>query len=519
MLLKHVSDYEVVLETEIIKEETLESIVPDISPDVADVVYTGGFASIREKEIRENEINVAGSVRVTALCRPESAAELRTPGALCRLECVIPFTHMFAGGANRHDGRVMARAWVERLSARVLNPRKVLFTVSLGIAVTAWQPRERSLCIGLASEEDTPEVLRGEGRLYLPAAVCEKPFTISEDWEILAGKPPVGEILHTALALTAGECKPVGSKLIFKGEARLSMLYAAAGMYEELVHLEHVIPFSQIMEVESVDGNPLDEDCDIALTLAPVGFEVIPAGGFPGEARLLGVEIQALAQMTACVERDAAPLADAYSVKYELNPVLGRFDAPELMERGERRASVREVFDVQDGVGRVIMAEASVCSVGSQEAEGQLAAAAQLSVRVMYFGEDGLPRTVEGMATALTAHEFPTGAAVRAAAAIEGEIYAAPAAGGIEVRCTVGFTVTVVKPCAMDVLVDVSGSPPLRDMTGRPSVVLRPVDAGESLWEIAKAYGSSVSGICRVNGLEPGAAFESGRTLLIPKGQ
>jgi hypothetical protein len=519
MLLKHVSDYEVVLETEITKEETQESIVPDISPDVAGVVYTGGVVSIREKEIRESEISVSGSVRVTALCRPETTSEAMGSGALCRLECAIPFAHTFTGGTNRNNGRVAARAWVERTSARVLNPRKVLFSVTIGIAITAWQPRERSLCVGLLSEDDVPEVLRGGGRLYLPCAVCEKPFHISEDWEIPAGKPPVGEILHTALAMTAGDCKPVGSKLVFKGEARLSMLYAAAGMYEELVHLEHVVPFSQIMEIDTLEGGSLDEDCDIDLALIPTGFELLAAGGIPGEARSLGIEIQALATMAASTEQEVAPISDAYSVKYELNPVVGQFDAPELMERGERRAAVREVFDIPSGVGRVIMAEAAVCSVGAEESDGQLAAAAQLSVRVMYFGEDGMPYSMEGMIKALTPYEFPTGAVLRASASIEGEVYAAPTAGGVEIRCTVGFAVTVVKPVNMDVLVDVSGTPVPRDMTGRPSVVLRPVDAGESLWDVAKAYGSSVSGICRVNGLDPGAVLDNSRTLLIPKGQ
>ena len=184
MLLKHVSDYEVVLETEITKEETLESIVPDISPDVAAVVFTGGFATVREKEIRENEVSISGSVRVTALCRPETATEATGGGALCRLECAIPFSHTFSGGANRNGGRVMARAWVERTSARVLNPRKVMLTVTLGIAVTAWQPRERSLCIGLMSEAFKLAIesgrkawLAGLGRVLEKEAEASSPLT------------------------------------------------------------------------------------------------------------------------------------------------------------------------------------------------------------------------------------------------------------------------------------------------------------------------------------------------------
>ena len=49
----------------------------------------------------------------------------------------------------------------------------------------------------------------------------------------------------------------------------------------------------------------------------------------------------------------------------------------------------------------------------------------------------------------------------------------------------------------------------------RPSVVIRRVERGEALWDIAKACGSTVADICSANSL-PGEEAAAGTLLLIP---
>ena len=55
-----------------------------------------------------------------------------------------------------------------------------------------------------------------------------------------------------------------------------------------------------------------------------------------------------------------------------------------------------------------------------------------------------------------------------------------------------------------------------RDPAGRPSIVLRAVEEGERLWDIAKAYGTTMEDIIQANGLGEEAPAV-GRVLLIPK--
>ena len=93
---------------------------------------------------------------------------------------------------------------------------------------------------------------------------------------------------------------------------------------------------------------------------------------------------------------------------------------------------------------------------------------------------------------------------------------AVPVTGGIEVRFEVEFTsfVPLREPCRYVSNVRVM---PMPDGGGsRPSVILRTVGAGESLWDIAKAYQSTAADIAAANELED-EQIPTGTMLLIPR--
>ena len=55
-----------------------------------------------------------------------------------------------------------------------------------------------------------------------------------------------------------------------------------------------------------------------------------------------------------------------------------------------------------------------------------------------------------------------------------------------------------------------------RDPAARPSIVLRSVEEGERLWDIAKTYGTTTEDIVQANALGEEAP-QAGQLLLIPK--
>lgn len=85
---------------------------------------------------------------------------------------------------------------------------------------------------------------------------------------------------------------------------------------------------------------------------------------------------------------------------------------------------------------------------------------------------------------------------------------------GLEVRFEAEFAWTITREEQAACVTDVK--PGTVESAGpRPSVVIRRVERGEALWDIAKACGSTVDDIRCANTL-PGEEAEVGALLLIP---
>ena len=98
----------------------------------------------------------------------------------------------------------------------------------------------------------------------------------------------------------------------------------------------------------------------------------------------------------------------------------------------------------------------------------------------------------------------------------QGEVYAAPAAGGVEVRFTLEFDCLPVQTLSVPAVCGGSlGEARGADGEKRPSVVLRFAAPGEEVWDIAKAYGATTAQILQANELEE-ETLPAGRMLLIP---
>ena len=98
----------------------------------------------------------------------------------------------------------------------------------------------------------------------------------------------------------------------------------------------------------------------------------------------------------------------------------------------------------------------------------------------------------------------------------QGEVYAAPAAGGVEVRFTLEFDCLPAQTLSVPAVCGGSlGEARGADGEKRPSVVLRFAARGEEIWDIAKAYGATTAQILQANELEE-ETLPAGRMLLIP---
>ena len=497
---EHINCYDMVLDTAIYQEETLETIVPDACPDIARIVDASGQICLSGKQVRDGGLSISGTIKGWVIYQPEGEQNL------CHMEVKLPFTAQAQAEQLHSQGQCVVTPILRKLDARALNPRKILVRADIGLEVQAYQPQELVLCRHIACGQDAGvEQCTEQHTAYLTASVKEKEFTFYDEIRLAAGPGGKAQILCVRADAWCGEAKVIGSKLIFKGEAALHVRYLVAG---ELCSMRCPMPFSQIMELEGAG-----EAADCRMSMCVTNVEWTCAGE---DDRSLNVTMELLGQ---AVVRDRYPvtvLQDAYSTVYQMTLQQETCTLHQLLDCSVRPQSVRELLETGTPAKTVIDACVSVSRLTQSVQDGHHAVSAELWLSVLYLDEHDTPQTLGCPLTVSGRLELPANGDCRCSCHCPGEVFAVPAAGGVEVRFNPEFHCLMTRKLTVPVVSGIKLGQPHDHQQGRqPSVVLRMAAPGEALWDIAKSCSTTRERIRQANGLEEDD-LPVGRMLLIP---
>ena len=483
------------------QEETLETIVPDACPDILRIVAVCGQATLNGRQARAGAAEVSGSVRAVVLYQPEEGSGLR------RLEAALPFSVQQEVPGLTERGTVHASVRLRGAEARALNPRKVLLRADLVVDISAFQPRDQTYCQSVLEPESrgVQEKIT-EGETYQLSSVQEKPFTFSDQVRLNGAAGESGKLLCCRAVPLCGECKLIGTKLIFKGTVEVQMLMQEPS--GGLAAYHESMPFSQVMEVP---GAGESSDCRMSLELTQLSWEEAGEDG-----RTLELTLDLLAQAQIWCRRPVSLLQDLYSISFQTEVEREEQSLWQLLELSSRVQNVRELFETGSIPRSVVDSWAALGEIRrSREGDG-LVLEGEARVTVLYLDENDLPQTFQKTLGVNCRLEIPAGARCRCRMVTPGEVFATPAAGGLEVRFAVEFQCLVLEERKMTAVCGASlGEPRARGEGGQPSVVLRLAEPGEGLWELAKCCGTTTAQILQANQMEEGE-LPAGRMLLIP---
>ncbi len=491
-----------VLDTAVAQEETVESIVPDACPDLLGICDTEGVVCLHRKEAMEGRAELSGTIHALLLCQPDGEAGLR------RLEVDLPFTCTADAPGITPDCKVVAMPRLRGTDARLVNPRKVLVRSDLVVDVQVFAPMSDWTCASVPEAEQAGvEQLSQSCNTCVTVCVQEKPFPFSDELTLPGGRPEAEALLKWRANLECGEAKVIGSKLIFKGSARLQLLYRCAG--GGLSTGEFELPISQLMEVSGAGEEAM---CQVGLVLTDLTCSLDD-----GDGRTVSVSMGVLAQAVVREERSLTLLTDVYSTLYPLEIETRTLELCRVADRGEREVAVRELLETGMAAQEVADAYVTLGDV-TQNREGErVALTVQVNVHLLCRSEEGETLSVTRTVPVSCTVELPEGARCSCRCACTAPVYAAPATGGAEVRFPVRFSwlaLTGSKAAAVSAVSFDENSP--IDHTGQPSIVLRMVSGGERLWDIAKAYGTTARDVMQANALEE-EELPDGQLLLIPR--
>ena len=460
-------------------ETMRESIVPDSCADIARIVDTTALVYLTGRELTgDGRICASGTVDVSVLYIPEKAEG--TAGPRC-LRFQLPFQCYGEGPGEGECQALDIQGELTGIDTRILNPRKVLTRANLRLHPALCRRVERSICTGVEEGEGV-QLLREARETRVVAAVREKEFPFTEELPLSPGRGGAEEILDLRANIRGTDSKLIGSKLVVKGIAAVSVLYRESG--GRLSLLQQELPFSQI-----IDGAGLTEDCECECAYALLNAECRPGGESGEDAYALTLNLLLRARATVWRREEIRFIADLYSTCAELETQSTELELLEDAQRAQRRQNLRELMET--GVAVKAVLDSQITCGPASFSGGELKIPAQ--ARCLYLDEnDALGCVRRELTVTCPMEEAGEGVECEAEAACRGDIIANILPEGIELRAPLECAVSTAKRRRYLCVSSAAAAEEGAAQEERPSLVLRKLGSEETLWSVAKQDRKSV---------------------------
>lgn len=494
--------YEVIAEHTICQEETLETIVPDAYPDILRIIDVSGQALIVGKQADEGRAAIEAVVLATVLYQPEGEQGIR------RMDVQIPFTIKQDMEPLTSSSVIHASVRMHSSDARILNPRKILVRADLITEISAFE--ERKHIIPTAAEvPDGCDLCQNQNQLeYIHLiAVPERIFQFADEIRFQHGGT-IPTLMSCRCSARSVEERLIGNKLIFKGNIEVDLLLSDGE--GTLSQRRETLPFSQILEIPETEEAT---NCQICVEV--MSFSCTPDLEEDGRIRL---EMDLLAQAQIRSVRHTTLLTDIYSTTHEMEAKQTTWSFCFTSRPATCSQNVRALLETDDLIRSIADTQVFFSPITQQWEGSKLTLMTKYNIHILYLNENQQIKTLEKDALIRAELECEPDVSCSDCKIIPGEIITLAAAGGVEVRLSMDFQCLLQRHSTVKMISEAQLGA-LRSMDSpRPSVVLRLASPEESLWDIAKIYGTTTQRILQANELEENGLFH-GKMLLIPSGR
>lgn len=483
-----------------------DCILPDYYPNIFKVLKCIVTPCIVSKNISENRINYELVVKANILYQSENSNVVNC------IEQKMVFSKSVDAGEELSDAEIRLIPVVDYVNCRAVNQRRldIRGAISIKISVTGERMQEvisDSYGMNIQLKKEDVSVVGKK-------LVKEKHISVSEDIDTGYGKPTIKSIIRSDCIVSSVDRKIIANKVIVNGEVRSCLLYCSTEENgNSLEKMEFTLPFSQIMDVEGIDES---YDCTVYANI--LGCELSPKENTEGETKTISAQIDICLAVTAVRKNNIRIVSDAYSTTHPCDCIKSECcvrTSPERcceihIEKIIVKTEDNDISSVCDAWSRVKNSSVIV-DVGNES----ITLAIKLSNCVIACDSGGKTVVLDNEHT--LEHKFSCKGindktTVISDIDIVSVAYNIDDSGNIELKCEVRICVNIRKVYRFNAVTDITIDDTCEKKQEDYALKMYFADEGETLWDIAKKYSTSIEAIMEEND----CSENCGKILLIP---
>lgn len=499
--------------TQVLKGEYL---IRDSHPDMKEILGVETKATITNKEILGDKVMVEGQVNYNVFYLPKD--DVAEDMFSSKIHSVI-FTEKFANyldlDTDEHKVMCEVECEVEHIEATWMNERKVGIDGVLTLRWELFKNGELEYVKDIEGKEDIQTLKKEE---VVNAIKGEKNVELigKSMMKVTMDKPEIEEILKCAMNLHKKEVKLGEDKVYVGCYCRIEVLYVGKET-KDVVVLQDDVYLSKEEEIVGVNSNMLS-----VMTLDINNSECSVVTDDLGESRIVNLEFVIKGKVKVYYKETLELIKDAYSptMTIELNTKSNEFGIIHGMNSTE--ILVKDNIYLKDETVKIdqIVSVSGVSYITDKAVENDKVKIEGIIKTTVMYKSVG-----EGVCYDICVEDIPFMATIDINGAKENmdviikssveNIEANVEVNTIAIRASVSLWAKVCYKVNKKWIVDIiEGMEEVKER--KSSVTIYVVGAGDTLWNLAKKYNTTIDELIKLNDLENVDTIDVGDKLIIP---
>ena len=479
-----------------------DMIVPDIKPDILNTITNSGTVCIYKKEVLDGKIRIDGSLNVYIVYLADDEN-----GNVRSLNTSLDFTNIIEFDSCKEGLTLDETISIKSIECRVLNGRKVGIKAVLDANLKLYSNENVEV---ITQVDDMPELQVLEDSMEINSLIGNGSTKVfAKDTITLDNIDDLAEILKVDLKLVNKENKISYNKVLAKADAELKIMYLTED--NRINTVVNTIPVMGFIDMPNVTEEHI---CNTKYKLKNLLIK-------PNSVEEHSIYVETEIEIVSFVyeKKNVRIIKDLYS------PVeMVQFKKQDIETRCYKN-HLKDVFVLRERIpvedlneDKILDVQIGIDVTSSKVSNGSIYYDCEAEIEYTFESKTSSRLSVKSVRVPFNySMELPNLDATIVETNVEVQDTSAIVLpdGNIETRANIDFGIESYKDEKINVINEieiVDGEVPTTY-----SIVIYYTKRGDTLWNIAKRFNSTVAEIVKVNGIENPDKIDVGVQLFIPK--
>ena len=480
-----------------------DEIVPDIKPDILSVVSTNGNICIYKKEVQEGKIKIEGGINAYVIyIADDEKSSIRA------INANLEFTKVIDIKECKENMQVECKSQLANLDCKILNGRKISLRAIVDMSLILYSKEdieyidkiENIKDIQLLNKNIQINSLVGSGRTKVYA----------KDTITIDNVDNLSEIMKLNIAIENKESKISYNKVLAKADTVVKVMYLTEDNRINTVNA--TIPIMGFIDMQDVSE---DDICDLNYEVKNI---LIKPNNVQEHSIYVEVEIEIFGFVYK--KKTIDMIEDLYS------KTIGLTYSQKSVKLMSERTNTNEAYSLRKqekieelGQSKIYDVEVKPIILSAQVENGRILYKGDVNFTFIFAkGEStsiGVKNVIEPFEFETSSLQISSKDKIDTNIEISKKDFIVMPDSLIDIKIDFKFNINIVKENNITIIENINEEEGKNKETF--SIIIYYAKLGDTLWNIAKRFGSTVEEIASINNIEDADKIMQGQQLFIPR--